>query len=200
MLLCLREGITPLIVSPDQKDIILIVLNTTPFANPPRFLLATNQEKDAIGQLTWFESELAKYHAKQLIIAMHIPPGTSYNGKALWQNKYLKKFKEILAKYNHHYREITILTGHTHMDDIRKMNLSPSQSIYFFATPSISRAHHNYPGFKIFELDHNIQLVNTITYYTTRTKMGKQTLSSFRKNSCCFPLPSSNITTMFNST
>jgi hypothetical protein len=158
-------------VVPNNKDIILIVLNSTQF-NKNSFFIPTypNQDKDALQQLKWLENQLKKYHAKQLLIAMHIPPGTDYKGHKVWHEAYLKHFIYLLNLFDSQYGQITLLTAHTHMDDIRKIHLENGKNIYAFATPSISRIHYNYPAMKLFFLDKDMGLKDYTTYYTTHSE------------------------------
>lgn len=157
-------------VMPGNKDIILLVLNTTQWAKPPFFLLKySNQEKDAQAQLFWLSEQLRTHSAKQLLIAMHIPPGVSYKGKPLWQPDYLKQFVSILDQYHHLYGEMSLLTSHTHMEEFRKIHLSDGSAVYAYSTPSISRIHYNNPAIKIFEMDSGMRIKNFITYYTSTT-------------------------------
>jgi hypothetical protein len=150
-----------------NKDIILIALNATQWTKTPFFLRYPNQEKDAVMQLAWLEEQLKKHHAKQLLIAMHEPPGSSYKNKPIWHERYLKKFTRILNKYNSAYGEITLLTSHTHMEEVRKIPLPNGNAIYAYSTPSISRIHHNYPGMKVFYFNNQLKIKNFTTYYTS---------------------------------
>lgn len=153
-------------VIPDNHDMILFALNSTPFAKIPLICHYPNQAHDAEQQLDWLEIQLKSNHAKQLLIAMHIPPGKNHHGSPLWHPSYLKRFISLLSTYSSHYGEITILTSHTHMDDIRAITLPNSHPIYAYATPSISRIHHNNPAMKIFDFNKALQLKNYTTYYT----------------------------------
>lgn len=154
-----------------NKDVILIALNSTMFTKTPFFIPSyPNQTKEALQQLLWLEDQLKKHHAKQLLIAMHIPPGTDYKGRRIWHEDNLKRFIHLLNQAYSQYGQITLLTAHTHMDDIRKIHLANGKNIYALATPSISRAHYNYPAMKIFDLDTNLKLKNYTTYYTTRNE------------------------------
>ena len=151
-----------------NKNIILIALNTTPFTKLPRLLPSyPNQQRDALIQLDWLAAQLRKYHTKQLIIALHVPPGTDYQGRRQWHEPYVNRLIELLNHDAHHFGEINLLTAHTHMDDIRRIRLNDGKNIYAYATPSVSRVHHNYPAVKVFELNNDFKLSNYTTYYTT---------------------------------
>ena len=162
------EGYYASYVLPGNKDIVLIALNSTPFAKTPIIMPGyPHQAEDAARQLAWLEGTLKKHHAKQLLLAMHIPPGMSYKNTHLWQQRYQEQLIELLNQWSSHYGQITLLTAHTHMDDVRKIELKNGKNIYAFATPSISRIHHNNPAMKIFDLDSNHKLKDYTTYYTT---------------------------------
>jgi UDP-2,3-diacylglucosamine pyrophosphatase LpxH len=155
-------------VLPQNKDIVLIALNTVQFAKIPTLLPGyPNQNTDATQQLKWLETQLKTLHAKQLLIAMHIPPGIDYKGNPIWQEDYLTQFIHLLNTTHQNYDQITLLTAHTHMDDIRKIQLNNDLTVYAYATPSISQNHHNNPAMKIFELDNDLHMKDYTTYYTT---------------------------------
>lgn len=154
-------------VIPNNKDIVLIALNSTQFAKIP--LLAPsypNQKKHATEQLQWLEEQLKTLNAKQLLIAMHIPPGFSYKGTLSWHKDYLNQFIGLLSRTHERYEQISLLTAHTHMDDIRRIRLDDGTNIYAYATPSISRIHHNYPAMKVFDLDITPKMSDYTTHYT----------------------------------
>ena len=176
-------------VLPHNKDIMLIALNSTQFASPPFFIPNyPDREKDATQQLEWLSKQLETHHAKQLLIAMHIPPGRDYKNKPLWHENDLKTFIELLNKTSNHYEQITLLTGHTHMDEIRKIHLYQGKNIYVYSTPSISRIHHNNPAMKRFDLDANLQLIDYTTYYTTTgDQWGKAHYSALSGEHRVFP-------------
>lgn len=156
-------------VIPGNKNILLIALNATPFTRTPMMLPSyPHQQQDATAQLNWLDSQLKAHHAKQLLIAMHEPPGVDYKGQDSWHEAYLKRFLHILNSYKKNYGQITLLTAHTHMDDIRKIPLLDGINLYAFGTPSISRSHHNYPGMKVFTINNASKIVNYRTYYTSK--------------------------------
>jgi len=155
-------------VIPNNREIMLIALNSVQFTDlSSRLLKYPNQEKDAFAQLAWFENQLSQHRAKQLLIAMHIPPGKDYQGNPYWEEAYLNRFVELLVRYQANYQQITLLTSHSHMEEIRRINLDQTQTIYAFSTPSISRIHYNNPAMKIFKLDENGLLSNFTTYFTS---------------------------------
>jgi len=161
------QGYYSSFVIPNNKYIILIVLNATQFTKTPWFLNAyPNQKEDALAQFKWLNKQLETNTAKQLLIAMHEPPGKNYKDKNIWHEEYIKQFISLLNNSYKNYGEITLLSSHTHMDDIRKIKLGNGNIIFDYATPAISRIHHNNPGMKIFHLNDEMQIKDYTTYYT----------------------------------
>lgn len=155
-------------VMPNNKDIILIALNTVQMAKGPSMLPKyPNQERDAMMQLYWLEYQLKTNRAKQLLIAMHIPPGLAFNGKHFWQEMYLRHFLALLNKYHHSYEQITLLVSHTHMEEFRKIRLDDGTAIYAISAPGVSRAHHNNPAMKLLELNDEYKVKDFTTYYSS---------------------------------
>ena len=166
-----------------NKDIVLIALNSIQFMKLPFYMPQyPHQNKDALQQLHWLEIQLKKHPAKQLLIAMHTPPGMDYEGKALWHEAYLTAFINLLNHTHQQYQQINLLTSHTHMDDIRKIQLKDGSNIYAHATPSVSPIHHNYPAMKVFDLNAELQLTDYVTYYTTNYSDWGNDHYSARKN------------------
>jgi UDP-2,3-diacylglucosamine pyrophosphatase LpxH len=154
-------------VIPQNKNIILIALNTVQFAARPWYQPQyPNQEEEAQKQLAWLEEQLKTHTASQLLIAMHIPPGINYKGYSLWVDSFEQQFIQLLKNYQAQYGEITLLAAHNHRDEVRKIKTGVNKAIYAFSTPSISRVYHNYPGMKIFYLDRSFKLKNFTTFYT----------------------------------
>lgn len=158
-------------VIPGNKDIILVVLNTTQWIKGSIFFPKyRNQEIDALVQLNWFNEQLKKHHAKQLLVAMHIPPGNNYTGGNFWKADYLKRFLAVLEANQSAYGQISLITSHTHMDEFRKIELKNNKNIYAYSTPAVSRIHHNNSAMKLFSLDESMQIKDFITYYTSSEK------------------------------
>ena len=155
-------------LTPNNKDVQLIALNSIQFMKLSFYMRQyPNQKKDALEQLHWLKKQLSTHHAKQLLIAMHTPPGLDYKGHMLWHKAYLKEFIKVLADTHKNYQQISLLTSHTHMDEIRKIQLNDGTRIYAYATPSVSPSHHNNPSMKVFNLNAELQLQDYTTYYTT---------------------------------
>ena len=66
-----------------------------------------------------------------------------------------------------HYDQITLLTAHSHMDEIKKLHLQGGKTIYAFSTPGVSRVYYNNSGMKMFDLDNKLRVKGYTTYYTT---------------------------------
>ncbi|MDI1352934.1 MAG: metallophosphoesterase [bacterium] len=158
-------------VMPGNKEILLIALNTIPWSTRPILLPKyPNQEADAEREFVWLEQQLKKHSAKQLLIAMHIPPGKSYKNNLFWQEQYLNRFITLLQQNHQAYQEITLLTAHTHMDELRVLHLKEGANIYAYSTPAVSRIHYNNPGMKLFSLNNEMAITNYITFYTSSFK------------------------------
>jgi len=146
----------------DNKDLALIALNTVQFdANG----LYPNSE-DAIEQLEWLDNLLIGLKAKQLIIAMHEPPGLQYLGQSMWVEKYTKQFLDLIAKHQVQFGEINLITSHTHTDELRRFKLKNNNYLYAYSAPSIGTNHYNNPGLKSFLLNEQLQLVDYTTHYS----------------------------------
>lgn len=184
-----HDGYYSAYVMPDNKDIMLIALNTVEWAKIPALAFAVyDQDKDAQEQLNWLETQLKTHHAKQLLIAMHIPPGFMFDGKPMWRPQYQKRFIDLLQKYQPSYGQITLLTGHTHMDELRKIKLNNGAAVYAYSTPAISRIHHNNPGMKLFDFNNNMQIANFTTYYTSNLNdWGSESYSAMGTTDSIFP-------------
>lgn len=155
-------------VMPNNKDVVLIVLNSTQWIKPRIFAPKyPNQKHDAAEQLKWFGKQLKNHHAKQLLIAMHAPPGFDYKGNQFWYKKYQKKFIDLIKENKYLYAQVTLLTSHTHMDEFRKITLSDKHNIYAFSTPSVSRDHHNNSAMKLYKLNDDLKISGFTTYFTT---------------------------------
>jgi hypothetical protein len=177
---------------PNNKDIILIALNATQWTQIPWlkqifFPKYEHQEEHALAQFAWLEHQLKKHHAKQLLIAVHEPPGNSFLGEPIWYKQYKEQFIKLLSQYAHRYGQISILTGHTHMQELRKIKIKGT-NIYAYSTPSISRNQHNYPGMNVFILDNQYRIKDFITYYTTSAhKWSNQHYSALSPPDPMFP-------------
>lgn len=185
-----HDGYYSSYVMPNNKEMMLLALNTVQWTKVPFYIPQyPNQQKDAYTQLFWLEQQLQSHDAKQLLIAMHVPPGTAYNGVPFWHEAYLKRFIQLLDKYHHRYGQITLLASHTHMDEFRRIHLSDGTDVYDYSTPGVSRVHHNNPGMKLFTLDRNKKIKDFVTYYTTSlTQWGTEQYHALGTPDAVFPV------------
>lgn len=185
----LNNGYYASYVVPHNKDILLIALNTQQFAQMPLFVHQyPNQEKDALEQLRWLDELLKNHHAKQLLIAMHVPPGKNHRGGDNWKISYLNQFINILNKRQNHFGQISLLTSHSHRDEIRKIHLNNEMNIYAYGTPSISRIYNNNSGMKVFELNKDDKMQNYKTYYSDSSqRWGNNKYSAIKGKNSIFP-------------
>lgn len=185
----LKGGYYSSYVISNNKDIILIALNATQWMKQYIFLPHyPNQEHDAQTQFKWLNNQLKNHHAKLLLIAMHEPPGFDYKGNLMWKDKYHDAFLKLLDRYQSHYREIVLLTAHTHMDEIRHIRLPSGRELYGFSTPSVSRIYHNNSAMKVFALDAKLRLKDFTTFYTqTNSNWGSDQYHALGANSSIFP-------------
>lgn len=160
-----------------QTKLRLIVMNTVIFSPWYKSGQGTTQHQSVQKELTWLAKQLAaaKNNGEAVIIAMHIPPGQdAYSGKSMWTTTVrlhngqtiLQSFVSLVSEYHSIIRGI--LTGHTHMDEIR-MLIGPDNKLKVVATstPGLSVDHQNNPGFKVYLYNHqNFDLIDYVTYYT----------------------------------
>jgi hypothetical protein len=152
-----------------DNSVELIVLNTVIFTRYDYVSNDSISQAAAINtELKWLEQTLedAKAHHKSVILAMHIPPGfDAYSDKPMWTKKenVHERFMNLLNQYQAQIR--LILSAHTHMDEIRRIYDNTNHCFLLdVASPSISPVHHNQPSEKLFEINGQGNLVNTITY------------------------------------
>jgi alkaline phosphatase D len=84
----------------------------------------------------------------------------------LWRTESLHAFISLLARYHSRFPYVSLFTSHTHMDDLRQIKLPDGTKLYAYATPSISRIHHNHASFKQFELNTKLELEDYTTFYS----------------------------------
>lgn len=185
------EGYYSTYVLPGNKDIILIVLNSVQFAKHSAWLPSPypTQHQDASEQLQWFAQQLEANHGKQLLIAMHIAPGLDYLNHPLWDKPYLDGFIAALNHFSKHFQQITLLTAHSHYDELRKISLDNGQIIFSYGIPGISRSHYNHSAMKIIELDKEASIANFTTYYMlTGTVWNDDHYTAIGENNSIFPM------------
>ena len=185
----LDQGYYSSYVIPNNKEIMLIAINTAPLVYiVPWWPRYANQDQDAQAELLWLEKQLETHSAKQLLIAMHVPLGVSYLGNSFWKLDNQKAFIALLDKYQHQYGQITLLSSHTHADEIRKISLSQDKAIYDYSTAAVSRVHYNNPAIKLVKLNQQNRIANYTTYYTTNvTHWGNESFQALGSSEAIFP-------------
>lgn len=144
---------------------------------------ATNQE------LNWLDTQLsdAETQHQTAIVAMHIPFGLdAYSDKSMWQSTdALARFLSIIS--NHQAIIKGIYSGHTHMDEIRRLyDTNKNLAALDISTPGITPDHANNPAMKTFAYDpNNFNLTDVFTYYTTTNQSSVWQMYSFRQDYAC---------------
>lgn len=159
-------------LAPNSK-LRFIMLNSVLFSSHNK---NKNVATYAVKQLNWLKDELsaAKSAQEKVIIAMHIPMGIDVYATLriklftliqLWQTKYIKTFKSILAEYAPEIK--AIFAGHLHADWFQIVTFKDQgHEIPAIGTPAISPLFGNNPGFKIYIYSKEKgALKNFITYY-----------------------------------
>ncbi len=177
-----------------QAGPLVLVLNSNIFT--ARYGKMTGKERqaaDAQRELDWLGGQLrtAAANHRQVLIAMHVPPGKdgylkaaanretcTGNFKDLWDTSVrVPKEGTSLSPQNifldlvDAYRNsiVGIVSSHTHMDGIRllKDRTEDSVSALLISAPGIAPGHGNNPGFKLVGYDPvNFQLNGFTTFYS----------------------------------
>ena len=145
---------------PVGQNLVVIALNTNPFAPP--YPGTPSADSEVTAELIWLDATLASAQAagQKVWLLMHIPPGANTVSTAtnfatygyltpatalmMWVPDYQDRFLQILSKYP---AVITMtLAAHTHRDEFRIMSSADALDI----TPAISPAFGNDPAFKVF--------------------------------------------------
>ncbi|KAH0791269.1 Ser/Thr protein phosphatase [Histomonas meleagridis] len=110
---------------------------------------------DPHDQFSWMERVISEGQSKGLtiIITMHIPPGHSdLNAKQGWHEEYISRFDEIVKKYDVKYS----IAAHTHYDIFMPhYGQTGASQGYSLSSPSVSPAHNNNPGFRVYQFNEN---------------------------------------------
>lgn len=142
---------------PTVPNFEFIVLNTAYWSS--REDVSTAAGEDSV-ELKWLDSQLdeARRTHKSAAILMHIPPGvdayaSSKPGQCaaptlFWKKPVLDSFLDTVDAHKDVLRDG--YAGHTHIDDFRIVaDASRMATFQVHIAPSISRDHHNAPGFEI---------------------------------------------------
>jgi sphingomyelin phosphodiesterase acid-like 3 len=145
---------------PTVQDSEFIVLNTSYWSSGFKPDSSPNAVDAGSLELDWLTAQLDRLHRthRSAAILMHIPPGidayaSSKPGRCampalFWKKPVLDSFLAIVASHKDVLRDA--YAGHTHIDDFRLF--TDASGVPYFQThiaPSISRDHHNPPGFEI---------------------------------------------------
>jgi sphingomyelin phosphodiesterase acid-like 3 len=145
---------------PTVPDLEFIVLNTAYWSSKLKTGAASSGADAGSVELSWFTAQLDRLRRahKAAAIMMHIPPGIDAYDSAkpgrcatptlFWKEQYLESFLATVRDHEDVVRDG--YAGHTHIDDFRV--LTDANGMPYFQThiaPSISRDHHNNPGFEV---------------------------------------------------
>jgi len=163
----------------------VIVLNTV------TYLSKTNDTS----QFIWLRSQLrnAQGLGEKVLITMHVPPGSSYDGKASWRKADVC-LQEVFIRSIEPYRRsiVGILTSHTHKEGIKVYQDSQGKPMDIgLSIPGIAPGHGNYPAMELVSYDSSFKLEDVFTFYhtysadsvtdqTNITKWGDQSISFIR--------------------
>jgi sphingomyelin phosphodiesterase acid-like 3 len=150
------------------NTITILSLNTIIYSTDH---LPVNQlYEDPLGQFVWLERqlELAQASNRAVYITGHIPPAVgSFEHYQLWQDQYLSKYYELLAKY----QGVVMgqLFGHLHSDEFRLTKVG-GFSYPLLLAPSITPIYGNNPSIRVvrYEQDSGLML-DYDTYYLDLT-------------------------------
>lgn len=169
-----------------------VVLNTSYWSEGFKSDAASARSDPGSLELDWLTAQLDRLRRghERAAIAMHIPPGIDAYASAksgncaspttFWRQPYLDSFLAILAAHKDTVRDG--YAGHTHLDDFRV--LAAASGTPYFQThiaPSISRDHHNSPGFETGVYDRSSgAMVNYTASYLRNAPPGASRESDWR--------------------
>jgi len=148
----------------------VIALNTVMYNNTS--CTYNGQQQDCSNQMQWLGQQLqeAAQKKEKCFIAMHIPPGGSYNGMPMWNSNggvWVDSFLALTAQYSSSIAGI--FYGHTHLDEMRLLYAPGADTVTELAVccPGLSILHKNNPGFKVVTFDRaSKELLDFTTYYS----------------------------------
>jgi 3',5'-cyclic AMP phosphodiesterase CpdA len=165
----------------------VIALNSIIFGQRYHQVDGVKQVDAGNTQMSWLRTELAaaRLSGEKVHIIMHIPPGKNAyavaHGKTptqMWAelpwsgNNWLNQFLSLVEEYQ---SEITgILSGHTHMDEVRRLYDVDGTKITEVAVsaPGVTPIHNNNPGIKVYWYNSSTkELLDFETHYTTPTAL-----------------------------
>ncbi|KAG3109914.1 hypothetical protein PI124_g11105 [Phytophthora idaei] len=166
-----------------DENLIVITLNTLPYS--PNHLPDTSTLPDPFKQFEWLNASLSELRGagKMAYIVGHIPPIIdSYAGAPMWNETYIKTYKQIVSQYTDIIK--AQFFGHVHSIEFR-LPLSSSLSTQFqqsgvtvdddysdsselvplFMTAAISPLFLNNPAFMVWDFDSATYDVLDFTVY-----------------------------------
>jgi hypothetical protein len=199
----------------NSKFLKIIALNTVIFTNnESSYNSHTNEMNKMVGddgksqqqaaqiQMRWLEQTLDSLKStERVMLIMHIPPGKDgYGGGNMWNPKLnyttiagnsLKLQNAFLDLVEVKQSNITgILTGHTHLDGIRRLYKShhnPKSADMIgvsVSTPGITIGHGNNPAFKTFTYNEaNYNLLDFKTHFAVPTEISKNAIAKAKVTS-----------------
>ncbi|MEM9553121.1 MAG: metallophosphoesterase [Acidobacteriota bacterium] len=156
----------------------VLALNTVMFNNSGYCSSWTDRAELGDQQLAWLEQQLGSASAndEKVIVAMHIPPGTSAYcdssgslvDKPMWdQVDQQNTFLEHIDRYRDTI--VGVFTSHTHMDEIRILHGPRGPAELAISAPGISPNHGQNPSFKFVQYDPSSwQIIGATTRHVDR--------------------------------
>jgi sphingomyelin phosphodiesterase acid-like 3 len=168
-----------------------LILNTVYWSN--RYSSA-GEDRGSL-ELAWLAAQLDSFRAKHKTAAllMHIPPGFDAYASAkpaqcstplpFWKIQYFNSFLAIMAAHKDLVRDG--YAGHMHTEDFRVLTDSAGTPYFqVHIAPSISRDHHNNPGFEIGVYDKSTgALVDYAVTYMQNSPPEWKLIYDFRRES-----------------
>lgn len=157
--------------SPQQKNLRIIVLNSTLFSYKEK---GNQINEAALKELFWLHQQLksAQQNQQKVLLAMHIPDAMNVSLTAkirlftlfdFWQAQYRKIFQAQLKQFSKQI--VGILTAHTHAETLEILTIDHNE-ILQASTPSVSPIFGNNPSISLFTYSPTTnQLARFHTYY-----------------------------------
>jgi sphingomyelin phosphodiesterase acid-like 3 len=180
-----------------QSKLKLIALNSIMLSD-----LKATSDDPSDNQLKWLNNELesARKNNEKILLVSHIPFGNDIlDNTAFWRQKYQEALYKLLNAYN--VDIIGILSGHTHMEELKIIKNSTendtdiqavkSTDIIIIA-PGLSTSDGNAPGWKTFDLQKDNDGWHIANYKTfafvpsDNNKLSIKKLYSFNRHSAPF--------------
>lgn len=113
-----------------------------------------NVEDDPFGQFAWLREELQKAAdaGVKVWIVGHVPPGIETFGySAMWQDKFLKQYLDIVQDEVLGSAIAAQLFGHVHKEEFRVLPKTPAGGGPILLSASVSPVYYNNPSFRLVE-------------------------------------------------